>query len=273
MTTASRLMTPQVLPTITGPGPVMRNRAILSPMCQYSVDARDGIPRNWHLVHLGARAAGGFGLVMAEATAVAAEGRISDRDTGLWNDAQRDAWTPIVQFIQNEGALAGIQIGHAGGKASTHAWHEEEADTGLVGSIPRDQGGWQTLGPSDTDALGLAPPRAMSLEQIDASIRSWARATRRASEAGFDVLQIHGAHGYLIHQFLSPLTNKRSDHYGGSFENRTRYAMEVIRAIRKEWPEDKPLGIRLSGEDWNGDAGWQLADTVRFARDAYRLGV
>ncbi|MCG2624713.1 NADH:flavin oxidoreductase/NADH oxidase [Arthrobacter sp. I2-34] len=269
----SRMMAPVALPTAAGPGPVMRNRTILPPMCQYSVDACDGVPRNWQLVHLGARAAGGFGLVMAEATAVAAEGRISDRDTGLWNDAQRDAWKPIVQFIQAEGALAGIQIAHAGGKASTYAWHESEADAGLVGTIPLDQGGWQTLGPSDTDALGLVPPREMSLEQIDTSIQSWVHATRRAHEAGFDVLQIHAAHGYLIHEFLSPLTNHRSDRYGGPFENRVRYAIEVIRAVRTEWPEGKPLGIRLSGEDWNGDAGWQLADTIRFAQEAHCLGV
>lgn len=237
-------------------------------MCQYSVTARDGIPTDWHLVHLGARAAGGFGLVVAEATAVLPEGRISNRDAGLWNDAQCDAWKPIVDFAHEQGAAIGIQLAHAGAKASTYPWLPGNADA----SVPVDEGGWQTAGPSTTDVFGLEPSHAMDISEIQASVQAWADAARRADEAGFDVVQIHAAHGYLIHQFLSPLTNHREDIYGGGYQNRTLYAREVIAAVRAVWPDHKPLAIRLSGDDWV-DEGWRLADTLRFVREARELGV
>lgn len=255
-----------------GPGLALRNRATLAPMCQYSVTAKDGIPRAWHLTHLGSRAVGGFGLVYTEATAISPEGRISDQDTGLWNDAQRDAWAPIVDFIHSQGAAAGIQLAHAGAKASTYPWLPAAAASGAHGTMPPDEGGWQTLAPSVTDVHGLDAPAAMTTEQIQSSIRDWAEAARRADEAGFDVIQLHAAHGYLIHQFLSPLANHRTDEYGGSFENRTRYAREVITAVRAAWPDHKVLGIRFSGEDWV-EGGWRIADTARFAVEARELGV
>lgn len=266
------LFEPATLTTPDGSGLSLRNRTALAPMCQYSVTAKDGIPHSWHLMHLGARAAGGFGIVYTEATAVVPEGRISDQDTGLWNDAQRDAWAPIVDFIHSQGAAAGIQLGHAGAKASTYPWLPEAAASGARGSIPADEGGWETVGPSPTEIHELASPRGMTVEEIAESVRSWAEAARRADAAGFDVVQLHAAHGYLIHQFLSPLTNQRTDAYGGSFENRTRYAREVIAAVREVWPEHKALAIRLSGEDWV-DGGWRIADTVRLVREARELGV
>ena len=264
----SKLFEPATLTTPDGTGLQLRNRTVLAPMCQYSVTARDGVPTDWHLVHLGARAAGGFGLVVAEATAVVPEGRISDRDAGLWNDAQRHAWKPIVDFAHEQGAAIGVQLAHAGAKASTYPWLPGQAE----GSIPVDEGGWETVGPSTTDIFGLARPHAMDVDEIRASVESWADAARRADEAGFDVVQIHAAHGYLIHQFLSPLTNHREDAYGGSYENRTRYAREVIAAVRAAWPDHKPLAIRLSGDDWV-EGGWRLADTLRFVREARELGV
>ena len=198
----SKLFEPATLTTPDGAGLQLRNRTVLAPMCQYSVSARDGVPNDWHLVHLGARAAGGFGLVVAEATAVVPEGRISDRDAGLWNDAQRDAWKPVVDFTHAQGAAIGIQLAHAGAKASTHPWLPEQPD----GSIPLADGGWETVAPSTTDVFGLERPQAMDIPEIQASVQAWADAARRADEAGFDVVQIHAAHGYLIHQFLSPLT-------------------------------------------------------------------
>ena len=189
----SKLFEPATLTTPDGPGLALRNRTVLAPMCQYSVTARDGVPHDWHLVHLGARAAGGFGLVFAEATAVVPEGRISDQDTGIWNDAQREAWEPVVDFIHSQGAAIGIQLAHAGGKASTYPWLPAQPD----GSIALADGGWETLGPSETDIFGLEPPQAMDIAEIQASVEAWADAARRADAAGFDVVQIHAAHGYL----------------------------------------------------------------------------
>ncbi|MEE1621853.1 NADH:flavin oxidoreductase/NADH oxidase [Zafaria sp. J156] len=258
--------------TTDGTGLALRNRAFLAPMCQYSVTARDGVPTDWHLMHLGARAAGGFGLVVAEATAVVPEGRISDLDVGLWNDAQAQAWTRVTDFIHAQGAAAGVQLAHAGGKASTYGWLPDHAAGGRTGSIPPEDGGWETLAPSATDLHGLRPPRELTVEEIRASVRDWAEAARRADRAGFDLVQIHAAHGYLIHQFLSPLSNHRTDAYGGGFENRTRYVREVVEAVRDAWPAHKPLGIRFSGEDWV-DGGWRIADTVRLARELRELGV
>ena len=268
----SKLFAPATLGTPDGTGLALRNRVFLAPMCQYSITKRDGVPHAWQMTHLGARAAGGFALVYTEATAVTAQGRISDQDTGIWNDEQASAWAPIVDFIHSQGAAAGIQLAHAGGKASTYSWLPGHTAAGQRGNLrPRD-GGWETIGPSATDVLGLDSPTAMTQDQIDESIADWAAAARRADAAGFDVVQIHAAHGYLIHQFLSPLTNTRTDSYGGSFENRTRYAREVIAAVRAAWPAHKPLAIRLSGDDWV-QGGWRIADTARFAAEAFGMGV
>lgn len=268
----SNLFTPVTLRAPAGPGLVLRNRTVLAPMCQYSITRHDGVPHAWQLAHLGARAAGGFGLVLTEATAITAQGRISDADTGIWNDEQSRAWVPIVDFIHAQGAAAGIQLAHAGGKASTYPWLPGVVGHGRSGNISAADGGWETIGPSATDALGLQAPTQMSRELIDASIDAWAQAARRADAAGFDVAQIHAAHGYLIHQFLSPLANRRTDAYGGSYTNRTRYAREVITAVRAAWPAHKPLAIRFSGEDWV-QGGWRIADTAEFAAEAFELGV
>ncbi|WP_411734661.1 NADH:flavin oxidoreductase/NADH oxidase [Paeniglutamicibacter sp.] len=268
----SKLFTPVHLAAPEGPGLTLRNRTVLAPMCQYSVTKLDGVPHAWHMAHLGARAAGGFGLVFTEAAAVTPAGRISDADTGIWNDAQAQAWAPIVDFIRSQGAAAGIQLAHAGAKASTHPWLPGPQAAGETGNLSVPGRGWETTGPSETGIFGLDSPIAMTGEQIAASILDWAEAARRADAAGFDVVQIHAAHGYLIHQFLSPLTNTRTDQYGGSFENRTRYAREVIAAVRAAWPAHKPLAIRFSGDDWV-EGGWRIEDTARFAAEAFELGV
>lgn len=243
-------------------GQTLRNRLILPPMCQYIVGTKDGVPGPWQMVHLGARAAGGFGMVVAEATAVTAEGRISDQDTGLWNDAQRDAWRPIAEFIRSQGAVPGIQLAHAGSKAST--W---PARPGFdQGPIPLEQGGWETLSPSGIPAVSAtAPTREMTEAEIEQVIDAFVAAARRADDAGFDAVEVHGAHGYLLHQFLSPVTNQRTDRWGGSFENRTRLLREVVARVRQVWPEDKILGLRLSGSDWV-ESSWAVEDTVRLVR-------
>lgn len=268
----SKLFTPITIPAREGDGLQLRNRIVLAPMCQYAIEARDGIPVSWQMVHLGSMAHGGFSLVHTEATAVSPEGRISDKDAGLWNNEQEAAWTPIVDYVHSHGAKISVQLAHAGAKASTYAWLPEEAAEGKVGSIPQTEGGWQTVSSSDTDLYELAPAQEMSQEQIQRSIRDWAAAAQRADQAGFDAIQIHAAHGYLIHQFLSPLSNRRTDDYGGSHENRTRYLKQVLGAISEVWPRDKVLGIRLSGEDWN-EEGWGLDDTVRLVGELYELGV
>lgn len=250
----------------------LRNRTFLAPMCMYSVDARDGVPTPWHLVHLGARAAGGFGMVIAEATAVVPEGRISPEDLGLWNDEQVAAFRPITDFIRSQGAAAGVQLAHAGAKASTYGNVPHFVSQGLTGSVPAGDGGWVTVAPSGTSVHGLAEPRALSAEEIRESVEAWAAAARRADEAGFDFIQIHAAHGYLIHQFLSPLTNTRVDGYGGSYEGRTRYLREVVAAVRAVWPAEKPLGVRFSGSDWV-DGGWTIEETAQLAVELRSLGV
>lgn len=250
----------------------MRNRTVLAPMCTYSVTNKDGIPTDWHLVHLGARANGGFGLVIAEATGVSPEARISDQDLGLWNDQQTESFKRITAYLHSQNAAAGIQLAHAGGKASTYPHLLEFVDNELKGSMPESEGGWQTVGPSETEIHRLLSPRDMSLEDIQKVITDFAAAARRADEAGFDFIQIHAAHGYLIHQFLSPLTNKRTDEWGGSFENRVRLALEVTKAVRAVWPANKALGIRFSGTDWV-DKGWTIDDTVELSKRVVHLGV
>lgn len=249
--------TPKLFQPFTLRDVTFRNRIWLSPMCQYSVVKEDGVPVEWHAVHLGARAAGGFGLIMAEAAAISADGRISPQDVGIWNDAQRDAWRPIVDFIHGQGATAGIQIAHAGRKASTYRGFPGEP----TGNVPEAEGGWATVAPSPVPFEGHAQPKELTREQIAEIARAFAEAAKRADEAGFDVVEIHGAHGYLIHEFLSPLSNTRADEYGGDFAGRTKFLLDVVDAVRQVWPEGKALFVRLSGTDWT-EGGWDVGQTA-----------
>lgn len=219
-----------------------RNRLWVSPMCMYS--AIDGVVQEWHHTHLAQFASGGAGLIVAEATAVVPEGRISPRDAGLWNDEQRDAWTPIVDAIHARGAAAGIQLAHAGRKAST--WWPWAAERG---SVPEADGGWTTTAPSAIAFDGFAEPTALDADDIEAVVEGFASAARRALDAGFDVLEVHGAHGYLLHQFLSPLSNRREDEYGGSLENRARLLLRVVDSIRAVAGDGVPLFVRISATD------------------------
>ncbi|MFE6734115.1 NADH:flavin oxidoreductase/NADH oxidase [Microbacterium sp. NPDC057650] len=233
----SLLFSPLTLRSLT-----LRNRLWVSPMCMYS--AVDGVPGDWHHVHLPQFADGGAGLIIAEATAVVPEGRISPHDTGLWNDAQQDAWAPIVRSIHERGAHAGIQLAHAGRKASTWwPWAEQR------GSVPAAEGGWQTLAPSAIAFEGFADPVALDSSGIEGVVTGYADAARRALDAGFDLLEVHGAHGYLLHQFLSPLSNLRSDEYGGTLENRARLLLRVVDAVRDVAGEAVPVLVRISATD------------------------
>ncbi len=256
----SALFTPYSVRSVT-----MRNRLWVAPMCEYSVEKHDGVPTDWHLVHLGGFARGGAGLVITEATAVSAEGRISPEDTGIYTDEQRDAWARIVGFLHSQGAVAGIQLAHAGRKASTwRPWAPER------GSVPEAGGGWPAVAPSAVAFTGYDVPTALDRAGIDGIVADFAAATRRSLDAGFDVLELHAAHGYLLHQFLSPLSNLRIDDYGGSLENRARLLLEVIAAVRAEAGDDAPLFVRLSATDW-AEGGWdqeQTATVADWARDA-----
>ena len=245
----------------------IRNRLWVAPMCQYSVDDRDGVPTDWHLVHLGSMAAGGAGLIVTEASAVSPEGRITDRDTGIWNDSHTAAWARIVDYLHRQGATAGIQLAHAGRKASTWpAWGTPER-----GSVPADQGGWPALAPSDIAFPGYAEPVALDLAGIQTVIADFAAAARRAVTAGFDVLELHAAHGYLLHQFLSPLSNRRTDEFGGSLQNRARLLLRVVEAVRAEVGESVPLLVRFSATDYAVD-GWTVDDTAVVAGWAAQAG-
>ena len=248
-----------LLEPLTLRGRTARNRIWLSPMCQYSVTKRDGVPTDWHLVNLGRHATGGFGLVTTEAAAVVPEGRISPEDAGIWNDDQADTWARIALFVQSQGALASVQLAHAGRKASTYA-----PFAGASGSVPQSEGGWRTHAPSASAFDGYAEPAEMTPAQIADVVQAFADAAVRADRAGFDVVEIHGAHGYLLHEFVSPLANQRGDQYGGSFENRTRIVVEVVDAVRAVWPDDKPLFVRLSATDW-ADGGWDVDQSARLA--------
>lgn len=258
-----QLAQPRLFQELTLRSRTARNRLWAAPMCQYSVEAQDGVPTSWHLVHLGSIARGGVGVVISEATAVTADGRISPWDTGLWNDEQQHAWAPIVDFVHSQGALAGVQLAHAGRKASTYReWSGH-------GSVPETEGGWSTVAPSAVAFDGYAVPRALEAEELPALVEAFRASARRAVDAGFDVIEIHAAHGYLLHQFLSPLSNRRDDSYGGSLENRARLLLEVVRAVRAEIGE-LPLLVRFSATDW-AEGGWDLDETVRVAewsRDA-----
>ena len=254
------LFTPLTFRTVT-----LRNRIMVSPMCQYS--CVDGLATDWHLVHLGARAVGGAGLVTAEASAVQARGRISARDLGIWDDAHVPGLKRITEFVRAQGAVPGIQLAHAGRKASVAVpW---EGDRPLTAA----EGAWQVVGPSPVPFAAASPvPEALTEEGIAGVVASFAAAARRALSAGFSVVELHFAHGYLVHQFLSPLSNMRRDRYGGSFENRTRLAREIARAVRSAWPDGLPLFTRLSTTDWT-EGGWDVEQSVELARGLKADGI
>lgn len=242
-----------------------RNRIFVSPMCQYSSD--DGLPNDWHLVHLGSRAVGGAGLVMVEASGVSPAGRITAWDSGFWSQAHADAFRPIVKFIEENGAIAGIQLAHAGRKASTDVpWRG--------GRVIRDgPHSWQTVAPSPIPFREGEPvPHELTPAEIDEIADQFVRSTRLALDAGFHVIELHMAHGYLFHEFLSPLSNTRTDDYGGSLENRVRFPLDVAERVRKAWPEDLPLFVRISASDW-AEGGWDLAQSIEFAKGLRHLGV
>jgi 2,4-dienoyl-CoA reductase-like NADH-dependent reductase (Old Yellow Enzyme family) len=244
---------------------VFKNRIFLSPMCQYS--SQDGLPTDWHLVHLGGRAVGGAALILTEATAVSPEGRISPCDCGIWADRHIAPFKRITAFIQQQGAVPGIQLAHAGRKAST--------DVPWRGGKPlaAGAGGWQPLGPSPAAfSEAHTPPRAMTAEDITSIVAQFAAGARRSLAAGFQVAEIHMAHGYLLHQFLSPLSNQRCDEYGGSLENRLRLPLQVAAAMRQAWPADLPLFARLSCTDWTR-GGWDLPQAVELSRQLKKIGV
>lgn len=244
------------------------NRMWLPPMCQYS--AVDGVPTDWHKVHYGARAVGGFGLVIVESTGVVPEGRISPRCLGLWNDEQRDEFTVVVDFIHSQGSRAGIQLNHAGRKSSTYPPLPGEDH----GTVPLNEGGWHPVGPSPVAFPGLAVPNELDRDEIRALPDHFAAAARRAVDAGFDVIEIHAAHGYLLHQFLSPLSNQRTDSWGGSYENRTRLLKLVITAVRTAIPDNMPLFVRISATDWITDEpAWTLEQSITLASELESAGV
>ncbi|ELZ11030.1 NADPH dehydrogenase/ 2,4-dienoyl-CoA reductase (NADPH) [Halovivax asiaticus JCM 14624] len=248
----------------------IRNRFTLSPMCQYSVEERDGLATDWHRVHLGSRAVGGAGVVLTEATAVEERGRITPEDLGIWSDAHRDALAPVAEFVKSQGATPGIQLAHAGRKASkTRPWDGSEP-------LQLDDGGWETVAPSavpypyDEDPPVTTRLDAAGIADVVDSFRAGAR---RAREAGFEIAEIHAAHGYLLHEFLSPITNHRDDEYGGSFRNRTRIVREITEAVRDEMGDGRPVFVRISATDWVDDRdSWDIEQSVRLADDLSELG-
>jgi len=243
-----------------------KNRIVVSPMCEYS--SEDGFANDWHLVHLGSRAVGGAGLIITEATAVSPEGRITAADLGIYKDEHIDKLKHITAFIHEHGAVAGIQLAHAGRKAS----HQRPWDGGKQ-ILPGAPGGWQTLGPSAvafTDAEEA--PQELDKAGIEKVKADFKAATIRAIKAGFKVIELHGAHGYLLHEFLSPLSNKRTDEYGGAFEGRIRLLLEVVETVQEVWPEDLPLFVRISASDWI-EGGWTADDSVALAKVLKDKGV
>lgn len=236
---------------------LLKNRIVVSPMCQYS--AEDGKANDWHLVHYGSRAVGGAGLILFEAVAVCPEGRITPHDLGLWNDKQIPFLKHINHFIEQQGSVPGIQLAHAGRKAG----HSSPWEGGR--KLALDEGGWQSMGPSAIAFKeGDAIPQAMSIDEIKQCVQNFKQAALRAKQADFRVIEIHGAHGYLINEFLSPVSNKRTDDYGGSFENRIRLLLEIIDQIREVWPEENPLFVRISATEWV-EGAWSLEDSIRLA--------
>lgn len=256
----SMLFTPLELRSL-----ILKNRILLSPMCQYS--SRDGLPNDWHMAHLGSRAVGGAALIMVEATAVQPEGRISPADCGLWNDAQAQAFMPITRFISAQGAIPAIQLGHAGRKASVlPPWR---------GGTPADvqEGGWQPLAPSPVPfSAASVTPAQLDHDQIEAISASFVAAARRALVAGFQVVEVHMAHGYLLHQFLSPLANRRSDDFGGSLENRMRLPLQIAARVRAVWPDELPVFVRISATDWT-QGGWDLEQSLELCRHLKGIGI
>ena len=255
------LLDPLTIRSITFP-----NRVFVSPMCEYS--SEDGFANDWHLVHLGSRAVGGAGLVFTEATAVTPEGRISPQDLGIWKDEHVDMLARIVRFVQGQGSVPGMQLAHAGRKASTYRpW----SGTGRINDV---DGGWRNvLAPSAIKfADNYALPIEMTPRMLAAAVAAFAAATRRALKAGFRVIEIHAAHGYLLHEFLSPLSNQRTDKYGGSFENRIRFVKDVVTAVRAAWPLELPLFMRISSTDWV-EGGWDIDQSVALAKELEPLGV
>lgn len=254
-----------LLAPLTIRGVTLRNRIAVSPMCQYC--AVDGLADDWHLVHLGSRAVGGAGLVIVEATAVVPEGRITPGDTGLWDDQQIAPLARIAAFVRRMGAVPAIQLAHAGRKASCRIPQEGGAQ------LPLEAGGWETVAPSPIPFHdGERPPHALDEAGIRTVIDAFVAAARRAVEAGFQILEIHAAHGYLLHEFLSPLSNHRTDRYGGSLENRTRLVVEVATGLRRTIPADMPLFVRISATDWV-DGGWDLPQSIELARTLCTVGV
>ena len=256
----SHLFDPLTLRSLT-----LSNRIVVSPMCQYS--SVDGFSNDWHVVHLGARAVGGAALVMTEATAVTADGRISPQDLGIYDDRHVEGLAHCVRVVHAQKTLAGTQLAHAGRKGSTaRPWEGG-------GVVAAAQGGWQPVGPTETPFADNYPaPRAATTADIAAIVEAFTNAARRALEAGFDVVELHAAHGYLIHEFLSPLVNTRTDDYGGSYDNRVRLCLEIVDAVRGVWPARLPLLVRISATDWK-EGGWDLDQAVELARRLRALGV
>jgi len=256
----SLLFTPLTIKNVT-----LKNRIVVSPMCQYS--STDGFANDWHLVHLGSRAVGGAGLIFTEATAVVPEGRISPHDLGIWKDGHIEGLKRITEFIGRQGSVPGIQLAHAGRKASTsEPWNGDKL-------VAPEDGGWKTVAPS---AIAFSPekdtPRELTVSDIQEIVDSFAAGAGRALQAGFKVIELHGAHGYLINEFLSPLSNLRTDEYGGSFENRTRFLKEIVHAVRGVWPAELPLFLRISASDWK-EGGWTVEDSVQLAALVKEWGV
>lgn len=256
----SRLFSPLKLRNIE-----FKNRIFVSPMCQYSSES--GMPEDWHLVHLGSRAVGGAALVFTEAAAVSPEGRITPWDLGIWSDHHARSFERITAFIKSQGAVPGIQLGHTGRKGSTDVpWRDREA-------LSPERGGWQPVAPSPIPFDPRSPiPRELTPAEIEGITAKFAEAARRSVKAGFEVLEIHMAHGYLFHQFLSPLSNRRNDLYGGSLENRIRFPLETARAVRDAWPQSFPVFIRISCTDWV-EKGWDLKQSIELCRNLKEIGV
>lgn len=256
---SSQLFSPISIKTIS-----FKNRIGVSPMCQYSAD--NGFANTWHLVHLGSRAIGGAGLIIQEATAVSPEGRITNQDLGIWSDDHIEMYSTINDFIKQQNAVPGIQIAHAGRKASNTPPFKASI------SLSANQGGWTTVAPSEIAFGDQQMPVALTLDGIQQVITDFAQAAKRALKAGFQVLELHAAHGYLIHQFMSPLSNVREDQYGGNFENRIRLLLDIIDAVHKEWPATLPLFVRISASDW-AEGGWSIVDSVALSRILKDKGV
>ncbi|MEQ1517015.1 MAG: NADH:flavin oxidoreductase/NADH oxidase, partial [Usitatibacteraceae bacterium] len=256
----SQLFSPLTLRELT-----FKNRVFVSPMCQYS--CVDGLPNEWHLVHLGSRAVGGAAMVMTEAASVTPEGRISPEDAGIWSDAQVAAWKPIAAFIKAQGAVPAMQLAHAGRKASTFSpWRGS-------GAVATEKGGWAVVGPADAPFSSTYPvPRQMTTAEIGETVAAFVAGAKRALSAGFEVVEIHAAHGYLLHEFLSPLSNLRTDNYGGSLENRMRFPLAVCAAVRDAWPAELPVMLRISASDWK-EGGWDVPQSIEFCKRAKALGI